>query len=58
MKFKIRYCYNCNLFTLKTKCPKCGRYVVFPKPPKFSLDDKKSKYRIKLILDKESNSKI
>jgi H/ACA ribonucleoprotein complex subunit 3 len=41
-------CKNCGTYTLANKCPKCGaKHTVSPHPPKFSLDDKYLRYRMK-----------
>lgn len=29
------------------KCPKCGKTTIFPKPPKYSPEDKYAEYRRK-----------
>ncbi|MCS7123684.1 MAG: nucleolar RNA-binding Nop10p family protein [Candidatus Aenigmarchaeota archaeon] len=33
----IKYCQNCNLYTLKNKCKKCGGETKEAHPPKSSL---------------------
>ena len=49
MVWLLRRCKNCDSYTLKTDaCPKCGGPVMIPHPPKFSLDDKYRKYRLKM----------
>ena len=35
----IYKCISCNQYTLSEKCT-CGGKAIFPRPPKFSLDDK------------------
>jgi len=35
----IYQCVSCGKYTLKEKCS-CGEKAVFPRPPKFSLEDK------------------
>lgn len=42
---KMKRCSECNVYTLKDKCPKCGRPAVSPRPPKYSPEDKYGKYR-------------
>jgi len=52
----ILKCTNCNNYTMKDICPKCGAKALNPKPPKFSLEDKFGEYRRKAkraILKKE-----
>lgn len=43
----IHKCTSCQKYTLKEKCSGCGKEAVQPKPPKFTLDDKYSSYRIR-----------
>lgn len=45
MSKRILYCKSCDIFTLKGKCPKCGRIAVTTQPAKFSPEDKYGKYR-------------
>ncbi|NLI61797.1 MAG: RNA-protein complex protein Nop10 [Methanosarcinaceae archaeon] len=45
MKGKILKCKSCNLYTLKIKCPKCGKKASSPKPMRYSPEDKWGKYR-------------
>lgn len=42
---KILKCKNCDIYTLKKKCPKCGATTINPEPAKFSIKDKYGKYR-------------
>jgi len=42
---KMKKCIKCNVYTLKDKCPKCGKKTTSPRPPKFSPEDKYGKYR-------------
>jgi len=48
MKSKIRKCLNCKRYTLKEKCPVCGKTTVNPLPPRFSPIDKYGEYRRRL----------
>jgi H/ACA ribonucleoprotein complex subunit 3 len=49
MVWLIRKCINCSSYTLnKEKCPTCGGPVKIPHPAKFSLDDRYSKYKIRM----------
>ncbi len=41
-------CKDCKLYTLKNKCPNCGKTTVSPIPPKYSPDDKYGMYRRKV----------
>jgi len=43
----IKKCFSCEIYTLKEKCPKCGKKTRTPHPPKFSPEDKYGKYRRK-----------
>lgn len=45
MKQQIFYCKNCDLFTLKNKCPRCNEKPENPRPAKYSLEDKWGAYR-------------
>ncbi|HZX44585.1 MAG TPA: RNA-protein complex protein Nop10 [Candidatus Nanoarchaeia archaeon] len=41
----ILKCQDCKTYTLKEKCPNCGKEVLRPQPPKFSPLDKYGDYR-------------
>ncbi|MDD5650346.1 MAG: nucleolar RNA-binding Nop10p family protein [Candidatus Nanoarchaeia archaeon] len=43
---KIFKCLNCDNYTLKLSCPKCGLKTIDTKPAKFKWEDKYSKYRL------------
>ncbi|MBT5342810.1 ribosome biogenesis protein [Candidatus Woesearchaeota archaeon] len=43
----IHKCISCNNYTLNEEC-KCGGKAIFPRPPKFSLDDKYAGLRRKV----------
>ncbi len=45
MQPKIFECKKCEEYTLKKKCPKCGKLTINPKPVKYSAIDKFGKYR-------------
>jgi H/ACA ribonucleoprotein complex subunit 3 len=45
----MKKCKECNIYTLKEICPKCGKQTSDPSPPKFSPVDKYGKYRRMLI---------
>jgi H/ACA ribonucleoprotein complex subunit 3 len=45
MRSKIKKCRDCNLYTLKDICPKCGRMTSPTKPARFSPVDPYGKYR-------------
>lgn len=36
----IRKCMDDQRYTLEKSCPVCGKEVILPKPPKFSLQDR------------------
>jgi len=41
MTRKIRRCRSCGLYSLsQASCPACGGNLIFPDPPKFSLQDR------------------
>jgi len=46
MRFQLRKCLECKLYTLKTECKKCGQTTKSVHPAKFSPDDKYLRYRI------------
>lgn len=53
MKGLIRKCSSCGEYTLSaTKCPRCGGSLRNPHPAKFSPDDKYSRFRLALRLEK------
>lgn len=45
----MKKCVSCKLYTIKTKCPKCGQNTNSPEPPKFSPQDKYGAYRRKMV---------
>ncbi|MFQ5712029.1 MAG: RNA-protein complex protein Nop10 [Candidatus Geothermarchaeales archaeon] len=47
MKFRIKKCPKCNLYTLKDKCGKCGGLTVSAHPARFSPDDKYALYKVR-----------
>lgn len=47
MKHLLRKCEFCKTYTLKEKCTNCNNRTLDPHPPKFSLEDKYIRYRIK-----------
>ncbi len=50
----IRYCTNCNSYTLEEICPRCGKETIIKKPARFSPQDNYGKYRVALKkIDKE-----
>ncbi len=44
----ILVCKDCGVYTIKDKCPKCGKGTIRKIPPKYSPDDKYGKYRRKV----------
>ncbi|MGC9106092.1 MAG: RNA-protein complex protein Nop10 [Thermoprotei archaeon] len=48
MKWKLRRCPKCGLYTFQDKCPTCRIPTIVPHPPRFSPVDKYVKYRIEL----------
>ncbi len=44
---KIVRCAKCNVYTLKSRCPKCKTKTIGIKPAKFSPEDKYGKWRRK-----------
>ena len=47
MKHLLRKCEFCKTYTLKEKCTKSNNRTLDQHPPKFSLEDKYIRYRIK-----------
>ena len=43
----ILLCKKCNQYTMKDKCPKCGKVTENPKPAKYDPEDRMGKYRRK-----------
>jgi len=43
----ILVCKECNLYTMKEMCPKCGSKTTNPKPAKYDPEDRMGKYRRK-----------
>ena len=46
MRFQLRRCSKCKLYTLKDICKKCNEQTKNVHPAKFSPDDKYLRYRI------------
>ncbi len=46
MRFQLRKCEICKIYTLKEKCPKCKNPTKSVHPAKFSPDDKYLRYRL------------
>jgi H/ACA ribonucleoprotein complex subunit 3 len=49
MKWLMRRCPACKLYTLKEACPACGMKTVSPHPAKFSPQDKYAYYRARSV---------
>jgi H/ACA ribonucleoprotein complex subunit 3 len=48
MKFKMKKCKTCGIYTMKDECPSCGGDLNVIYPAKYSIKDKYGKYRRKL----------
>ena len=46
MRFQLRKCSKCGVYTLKNDCPKCNEETKSAHPAKFSPDDKYMRYRL------------
>ena len=46
MRFQMRRCSGCGVYSLKSSCPKCDKDTVSAHPAKFSPDDKYIRYRL------------
>jgi H/ACA ribonucleoprotein complex subunit 3 len=44
----MRYCSNCQEYTLEENCPTCGQQTHTPEPARFSPQDPYGEYRRKL----------
>ncbi len=42
---KIRFCQECEKYTLKNKCDFCGSETIINAPQKYSKDEEIAKYR-------------
>ncbi len=51
MKFLMRRCPSCKLYTLKEECPVCGTKTVSAHPPRYSPEDKYALYRRKAKIE-------
>ena len=51
MRFQLRKCPACKMYTMKDTCKKCNEPTVLVHPAKFSPDDKYARLR---IADKEN----
>jgi H/ACA ribonucleoprotein complex subunit 3 len=40
----IKKCLKCDNYSMQDKC-KCGSNTILPRPPKFSINDKYTKYK-------------
>ena len=47
MKFQIRKCQKCNIYSLREKCKNCNQETKSVHPAKYSPDDKYLRYRIR-----------
>ncbi|RLG76009.1 MAG: RNA-protein complex protein Nop10 [Thermoprotei archaeon] len=46
MRWLMRKCPHCNLYTLKDRCPRCGLKTVSAHPHRFSPEDRYVHYRV------------
>lgn len=47
MRFRIKKCPECKIYTLKEVCGRCGRSTLSAHPAKFSPDDKYALYKVR-----------
>jgi H/ACA ribonucleoprotein complex subunit 3 len=47
MAKSILFCSDCKEYTMEQICPRCEKKTIFPKPPKYSPEDKYAEYRRK-----------
>lgn len=46
MRWRIKRCPQCKLYTIKDICPQCNSKTISPHPPRFSPEDKHVVYRV------------
>lgn len=51
MRSLIRKCRNCETYTLKEECPKCGSFADVALPPRYSPQDRFQRFRLKMKED-------
>lgn len=55
MRYLIKKCPRCGIYTLREKCPRCGSETISPHPPKFNIYDRYVRYRILARREAELN---
>ncbi|OPY33208.1 MAG: Ribosome biogenesis protein Nop10 [Methanomassiliicoccales archaeon PtaU1.Bin124] len=55
MKTSLRKCRNCDEYTLKDVCPRCGQSTIVPIPARYSPEDRWGKYRRMLLKERREN---
>ncbi|MXY37429.1 MAG: RNA-protein complex protein Nop10 [Cenarchaeum sp. SB0665_bin_23] len=51
MRFQLRRCNACYIYTIRERCRDCGTTALLAHPAKFSPDDKYRRYRLKSRYD-------
>ena len=51
----IKRCAHCNVYTMKSHCPKCEKPTEHALPPKYGPEDRWGKYRRKLKYEKRES---
>ena len=46
MRFQLRRCLGCRVYTIRDTCPGCGENAPLAHPARFSPDDKYARYRL------------
>ena len=46
MRFQLRRCSGCCVYTMREMCPSCGADAPLAHPARFSPDDKYARYRL------------
>uniref|UniRef100_A0A7C2VI38 Ribosome biogenesis protein Nop10 n=1 Tax=Ignisphaera aggregans TaxID=334771 RepID=A0A7C2VI38_9CREN len=48
MRWRIKKCPKCKIYTIKDLCPQCNEKTVSPHPSRFSPEDKYVAYRVRM----------
>ncbi len=51
MVHHIKKCADCGIYTMKEKCPKCGKKTVSSKPVKYTPFSRLASYRRKALFE-------
>ncbi len=48
---ELYYCQTCEKYTMEQKCTTCNKPTSIPRPPKYTPDDKYTKYRAEIKIE-------